>query len=242
MTATLEIDGISVDYGEVPALRSLSLQAPSGEITALLGANGAGKSTTLRTVSGLMRPRAGSIRYTVDGRTHDITRLKPHEIVKLGISHVPEGRQMFAEMSVHQNLILGAHSRRMSETRESLATVYRYFPVLQQRRGQATGTLSGGEQQMVAIGRGLMSRPRMLLLDEPSLGLAPLIVADILEIIDRLCRQEGLTIVLVEQNVKLALAYADTASVLANGTVTLSGSADALADDPNVQSSYLGAL
>jgi branched-chain amino acid transport system ATP-binding protein len=240
--AALRIEGIDVSYGPVPALHALSIDVPTASLTALLGANGAGKSTTLKAISGLIRPARGRIVYTVDGREHDITRMPAWDIVRLGIAHVPEGRQMFAEMTVMQNLVLGAYTRSHAESRESLERVFRYFPILKKRRGQAAGTLSGGEQQMVAIGRGLMSAPRLLLLDEPSLGLAPIIVAEILAIIDRMHREEGLSVVLVEQNATAALHHAEQAYVLANGAVAISGTGAELAGNAEVQSSYLGAL
>jgi branched-chain amino acid transport system ATP-binding protein len=232
----LELADVHVRYGNVRALQGVSLRVETGELVALIGSNGAGKSTTLRTISGLMRPTEGAI--TFEGA--DITNAATDRIVRLGISHCPEGRHIFGSLSVSDNLRLGAVSRSDSgEVAKDLETVFELFPLLKERLGQAGGTLSGGEQQMLAIGRALMSRPRLLLLDEPSLGLAPLMVERIFATIAELKRQ-GRTILLVEQNVHQALDVADRAYVLETGRMTLDGPADVLRQDPKVEQSYLG--
>jgi branched-chain amino acid transport system ATP-binding protein len=233
----LELTDIRVHYGAIRSLQGVSMRVAEGELVALIGSNGAGKTTTLRTISGLLRPTTGSI--TFEGA--EIHRAPTDRIVALGISHCPEGRRIFGSLSVRENLILGAVSR---SDREAIAAdlemVFALFPLLQERLGQAGGTLSGGEQQMLAIGRALMSRPRLLLLDEPSLGLAPLMVERIFETIAELKRQ-GRTILLVEQNVHHALDIADRAYVMETGRITLEGPADVLRRDPQVERSYLGA-
>jgi branched-chain amino acid transport system ATP-binding protein len=234
VTPLLELAGVEVRYGAIRALRGVSLTVETGEVVALLGANGAGKTTTLRTISGLLRPTAGAIRF--DGA--DIAGAPAHGIVKLGISHVPEGRRIFPQMSVLENLRMGAYARRGS-TGDDIARIYELFPVLEERRKQNGGTLSGGEQQMLAIGRALMSRPRLLLLDEPSMGLAPLIVAKIFEII-RDIRASGTTVLLVEQNAAQALELADRGYVLEVGSVVMSDAAGALLRDDRVRAAYLG--
>jgi branched-chain amino acid transport system ATP-binding protein len=231
----LELRNVHVSYGSIRALNGVSLEVQAGEVVALIGSNGAGKSTTLKTISGLLRPRQGTIHW----QGQEITRLAPDRIVALGISHCPEGRRIFAGLTVDENLRLGAVVRGGADSRSDLAWIYRLFPVLQTRGQQAGGTLSGGEQQMLAIGRALMSRPRLLLLDEPSLGLAPLLVERIFEVIDTLKRR-GTTMLLVEQNVHHALDVADRAYVLETGQVTLAGPAAALKHDPQVEHSYLG--
>jgi len=234
----LELQDVHVRYGAIRALQGVSLQVNQGELVALIGSNGAGKSTTLRTISGLLRPSQG--RITFEGR--DITTASSERIVALGISQCPEGRRIFGRLTVAENLRLGAVSRRRSEAdavAEDLAMVFSLFPLLRERLAQAGGTLSGGEQQMLAIGRALMSRPRLLLLDEPSLGLAPLMVERIFETIAELKRQ-GRTILLVEQNVHHALEVADRAYVLETGRVTLDGPGDVLRTDRKVEQSYLG--
>jgi branched-chain amino acid transport system ATP-binding protein len=230
----LTIEGLHVSYGRIEALRGVTLEVNDGEIVTLLGANGAGKTTTLRTVSGLLSPTAGGI--TFDGR--QISGLKAHEIVALGISHVPEGRRVFPRMSVLENLKMGAYLRRGSLT-DDLDRVFTLFPVLKDRRTQDGGTLSGGEQQMLAIGRALMGKPRLLLLDEPSMGLAPLIVTRIFEILAEINTQ-GTTILLVEQNAAQALRLAGRGYVLETGAVVLNDDADALLSDDRVRSAYLG--
>ncbi|MGC9962120.1 MAG: ABC transporter ATP-binding protein [Acidimicrobiales bacterium] len=230
----LELSDIEVRYGAIRALKGVSLAVEEGEVVALLGANGAGKTTTLRTISGLLRPTAGDIRF--DGQP--ITALPAHEIVALGISHVPEGRRIFPQMSVLENLQMGAYQRRGS-VQEDLSRVFDLFPVLDERRKQDGGTLSGGEQQMLAIGRALMSRPRLLLLDEPSMGLAPKIVTKIFEIISDI-REHGTTVLLVEQNAAQALGLADRGYVLEVGTVVMADSAASLLRDDRVRAAYLG--
>jgi branched-chain amino acid transport system ATP-binding protein len=230
----LTIEGLHVSYGRIEALRGVTLDVDDGEIVTLLGANGAGKTTTLRTVSGLLHPTAGAV--TFDGQRID--GLKAHEIVALGISHVPEGRRVFPRMSVLENLKMGAYLRRGSLTND-LERVFNLFPVLKDRRTQDGGTLSGGEQQMLAIGRALMGKPRLLLLDEPSMGLAPLIVTRIFEILGEINTQ-GTTILLVEQNASQALQLAGRGYVLETGAVVLNDNAAALLSDDRVRSAYLG--
>jgi branched-chain amino acid transport system ATP-binding protein len=232
----LELTDVHVRYGNIRALQGMSLRVESGELVALIGSNGAGKSTTLRTISGLLRPTEGTI--TFEGT--DITTAPTDRIVALGISHCPEGRRIFGSLTVDENLRLGAVSR--SDARAvaaDLDMVFEMFPLLKERLGQAGGTLSGGEQQMLAIGRALMARPRLLLLDEPSLGLAPLMVERIFATIAELKRQ-GRTILLVEQNVHQALDVADRAYVVETGRITLDGAAEVLRQDPKVEQSYLG--
>jgi branched-chain amino acid transport system ATP-binding protein len=230
----LDVSDVEVRYGAIRALRGVSLTIDEGEIVALLGANGAGKTTTLRTISGLNRPVRGTMHF----RGKAIERTPPHEIVGLGISHVPEGRRIFPQMSVMENLEMGAYlSRRRFN--EDLKRVFGLFPILEQRRKQTGGTLSGGEQQMLAIGRALMSSPRLLLLDEPSMGLAPMVVKTIFKII-REIRESGTTILLVEQNAAQALGLADRGYVLENGAIVMSDSADVLLRDPRVRAAYLG--
>ena len=233
----LELRDVHVQYGNIRSLRGVSLRVEQGELVALIGSNGAGKTTTLRTISGLLRPSPGVISF--EGA--EIQRAPTDRIVSLGISHCPEGRRIFGRLTVRENLTLGAVSRDdRAAIAEDLEMVFGLFPVLKERLTQAGGTLSGGEQQMLAIGRALMSRPRLLLLDEPSLGLAPLMVERIFETIAELKRQ-GRTILLVEQNVHHALDIADRAYVLETGQITLEGPADVLRRDPNVERSYLGA-
>ena len=232
----LELTDVDVRYGNIRALRGVSLRVDQGELVALIGSNGAGKTTTMRTISGLLRPTGGAI--TFEGA--DISRAATDRIVALGISHCPEGRRIFGGLTVGENLRLGAVSR--SDRRaiaEDLEMVLGLFPLLQERLSQAGGTLSGGEQQMLAIGRALMSRPRLLLLDEPSLGLAPLMVERIFATIGEL-KAQGRTILLVEQNVHHALDIADRAYVMETGRITLEGPAAVLRHDPKVEQSYLG--
>ncbi len=230
----LELDDVSVRYGAVQALRGITVTVDEGEIVTLLGANGAGKTTTLRTVSGLLHPLAGAIRFEgerIDG-------LPAHEIVGRGIGHVPEGRRVFPRMSVLENLEMGAYRRRGS-IKADVERVYELFPVLAERRGQDGGTLSGGEQQMLAIGRALMGQPRVLLLDEPSMGLAPLIVAKIFEILAAI-NASGTTVLLVEQNAAQALRLAGRGYVLETGEIVMSDTASALLSDDRVRAAYLG--
>ena len=232
----LELENVYVHYGTIRALQGVSLAVAEGELVGLIGSNGAGKTTTLRTISGINRPSDGAIRF--EGA--DITRAPADRIVSLGISHCPEGRRIFGSLTVRENLRLGAVSQADKRAAaEDLEMVLELFPLLGERLGQAGGTLSGGEQQMLAIGRALMSRPRLLLLDEPSLGLAPLMVERIFETIARL-KASGRTILLVEQNVHHALDIADRAYVLETGRVTLDGPVEVLRRNPKVEQSYLG--
>jgi branched-chain amino acid transport system ATP-binding protein len=232
----LEVESLDVYYGAVHALKGVTLRADAGEIVTLIGANGAGKTTLLRTISGLIRPRAGAIRF--EGR--DITRTPPHEIVGLGLSHAPEGRMVFANLSVEDNLELGAYRRKdRSGIREDFDGIYALFPRLKERRRQTAGTLSGGEQQMLAIARALMSRPRLLLLDEPSLGIAPILMREIFRTV-REINQRGVTVLLVEQNAHLALAIARRGYVLETGRVQIEDEAARLLQNEDVKKAYLG--
>ena len=232
----LKIDNIHVYYGAIHALKGVSLEVHKGEIVTLIGANGAGKSTTLRTVSGLLAPKSGAITFLGE----NIAGTPAHEIVKHGISQVPEGRRIFAEMSVQENLELGAFTRKDKDgVAKDFDLVYRRFPRLEERRKQQAGTLSGGEQQMLAMGRALMSRPKLLLLDEPSMGLAPLLIKEIFSIIEDINR-EGTTVLLVEQNANMALSIAHRAYVMETGRITLQGAAKELAASEDVRKAYLG--
>ena len=230
----LQVDGIRVAYGGIEALRGVSFDVDEGEIVTLLGANGAGKTTTLRTVSGLLRPKAGTI--TFDGKRIDT--IAPHQMVQLGVGHVPEGRRIFPRMSVRENLAMGAYHRH-DDTAADVERVFDLFPVLRERAGQDGGTLSGGEQQMLAIGRALMGKPRLLLLDEPSMGLAPMIVARIFDII-REINQQGTTVFLVEQNAAQALRLANRGYVLETGEVVMSDKSEALLANDRIREAYLG--
>jgi branched-chain amino acid transport system ATP-binding protein len=231
----LELDDVAVAYGKRRALEGVSLSVAPGEIVTLLGANGAGKSTTLRTVSGLVRPTRGRIRY--EGR--DITQVPADAIVAAGVSHVPEGREIFPEFTVLENLLVGGHTVERSQIGERLESVFRVFPVLRDRQPQIAGTLSGGEQQMLAIGRALMTRPRLLLLDEPSLGLAPMLAREIFRVIRRI-NHDGVAVLLVEQNARRALALASRGYVLETGRLVTSGTSAELSADPRVRTAYLG--
>jgi branched-chain amino acid transport system ATP-binding protein len=232
----LEISGLKVKYGNVEALHGIDISVRQGEIVTILGANGAGKSTTLRTISGLLRPSAGEIRF--EGRP--IHAVPAHQLVRLGIAQSPEGRRVFGTLTVQENLGLGAYTREDAPAiAESLSWIFRLFPVLEKRRTQLAGTLSGGEQQMLAIGRALMAKPRVLLLDEPSLGLAPLLVKTIFQTI-REVNQAGVTVVLVEQNARAALKLAHRGYVMEVGRIVLQDDARALLADPKVQGAYLG--
>ncbi len=232
----LSVTGLRVAYGDVQALWDVSFAVPAGAIVTLLGANGAGKTTTLRAVSGLLHPTGGRIQFEGE----DVTRVPPHTLVALGLLHIPEGRHLWAGMSVLENLELGAFPRpARAAMRESLDRVLQLFPRLAERRGQRAGTLSGGEQQMLAIGRALMARPRLLLLDEPSLGLAPRVVAELFDTLVRV-NAAGVAVLLVEQNVHQALAVAHHGYVLETGRIVLSGTAPALAADPYIREAYLG--
>ncbi len=242
----LVIEDLRVSYGAITALHGVSLEVREGEIVALIGANGAGKSTTLRTISGLVRPasRSSSITFNdevlygadANGRHQAVP---PHRLVELGISHVPEGRRIFPEMTVRENLLMGAYSRRDKGQKAAFERVFTRFPRLKEREKQVAGTLSGAEQQMLAIGRGLMSQPKLMLLDEPSMGLAPMLVDEIFAIIDEI-NGDGTTVLLVEQNAQMALALADRAYVLETGHVTVSGPAGELAQNAEVRAAYLG--
>lgn len=235
--STLTVDGVDLFYNRVHALRQLSFEVTEGEVVALLGNNGAGKTSTLSMLSGLVRPKTGTVRWG----DHDLTKLKPWDIVAAGIVHIPEGRHIFSTMSVHENLLLGGYLVSDQKLiRERADYAYELMPRLAERRNQQGGTLSGGEQQMLALGRALVSGPKLLLLDEPSMGLAPLIVKQVMEIIHEVNKQ-GTTILLVEQNARAALKIADRAYVLESGEVTLSGSAAKLASNPKVIDAYLGA-
>ncbi len=232
----LQIDNIDVYYGKIQALRGVSLTVNDGELVALIGSNGAGKSTTLRTISGLLRPRQGSITYN----GQPIDKLPSHEIVRLGVVHCPEGRRIFGSLSVNENLRLGAVTQTDGNLIErTRRDVYDLFPRLSERSNQQAGTLSGGEQQMLAIGRAMMSQPKLLLLDEPSLGLAPLLVESVFDIIQQI-KARGVTILLVEQNAWQALDIADRGYVMETGKITLSDSAEALLSNPQVEQAYLG--
>jgi branched-chain amino acid transport system ATP-binding protein len=233
----LRIEDLNVYYGRIHAAKGIAFDVDEGEIVAIMGSNGAGKSTTVRSLCGLVRPRAGKITF---GGV-DITRVGPERVVRLGIGYVPEGRRVFGQMSVAENLLVGAYSRRDRATLNSdLDAVYALFPILAERRSQFAAGLSGGEQQMLALGRALMTRPRLLVLDEPSLGLAPIIVDQVFALLRRLNADDGLSILLVEQNAHAALRLAHRAMVLETGTVRLRGSAAELRDDPLVREVYLG--
>jgi branched-chain amino acid transport system ATP-binding protein len=235
--AVLEVRDIDVDYERVRAVHALSLDVEAGEIVALIGGNGAGKSTTLNAISGLIRARAGTIRFL----GQDITQVEPHRIVEAGLLQVPEGRRIFSTLSVEENLDMGAFARPdRGEIERDKLDIFARFPILSERRRQLAGTCSGGEQQMLAIGRALMARPRLLMLDEPSLGLAPMIVRDIFRIVRELNREWGMSILLVEQNARMALKLANRATVLDRGKTTLRGSSAELLQDPAVQHAFLG--
>ena len=230
----LEVKDLHVNYGAVHALNGISLTVNDGEIVSLIGANGAGKTTTLRTITGLEKAASGTV--TFDG--HDLLKTTPSKIISLKLAHVPEGRHIFPQMTVEENLEMGAYADRggMEETK---ADVYARFPRLKERRRQLAGTLSGGEQQMLAVGRALMAKPKMILMDEPSMGLAPLLVKEIFQII-REVNKHGITILLVEQNAKMALSISDRAYVLETGSISIEGNARELLKDPRVKKAYLG--
>jgi len=235
--ALLRVENLEACYGKVMALKGISFEVPQGQIVTLLGSNGAGKSTTLRTISGLLSPSAGKVYFCGE----DITNLPAHEIVKRGLVHLPEGRRVFKDLTVVENLELGSYTLKdKNERRRRIDSVLENFPILAKRKRQLGGTLSGGEQQMLAVGRGLMSGPKLLLMDEPSMGIAPLIVRDIAEIIKRL-HNEGTTILLVEQNAKMALGLADYGYVLETGSIVLEGHGAELRKDDKVVKAYLGA-
>ena len=231
----LKVENMTVYYGAIHAIKGISFHVDQGEVVTLIGANGAGKSTTLQTVSGLLRSRTGSIQFCGE----NISNVPSHKIVEKGLAQVPEGRRIFLQMSVEENLEMGAYTQRSSGVDEDLEKVYTQFPRLKERRRQIAGTLSGGEQQMLAIGRALMSHPRLLMLDEPSMGLAPILVEQIFDIIRQL-HEDGTTILLVEQNAQMALSVADRAYVMETGKITLSGTGAELAASDEVKKAYLG--
>ena len=234
--AMLEVKDLQVSYGMIQAIKGISFEVNQGEVIALIGANGAGKTTILHTVTGLLAPKAGSIMF--EGQ--DITKVPAHKIVSMGMAHVPEGRRVFAQLSVYDNLKMGAYTRTdKNEIEESLEMVYKRFPRLEERKNQMAGTLSGGEQQMLAMGRALMSKPKIILMDEPSMGLSPIFVNEIFNIIQDVSAS-GTTVLLVEQNAKKALSIADRAYVLETGKVILEGDADDLLHNESVQKAYLG--
>ena len=234
--ALLEIKDLEVNYGVIKAIKGVSFDVNEGEIIALIGANGAGKTTILHTITGLIQAKKGSIVF--DGK--ELTKTPPHKIVSMGMAHVPEGRRIFQQLSVLENLKLGAYTRKdKSEIASTLKMVYERFPRLEERKNQVAGTLSGGEQQMLAMGRAPMSKPRIILMDEPSMGLSPLLVSEIFDII-KVINESGTTVLLVEQNAKKALSIADRAYVLETGKITLSGDAKDLINDESVKKAYLG--
>ena len=234
--AMLEIKDLEVYYGVIHAIKGVSFEVNEGEIIALIGANGAGKTTILHTITGLIAPKSGHVLF--EGK--DITKTPAHKIVELGMAHVPEGRRVFAQLSVYQNLKMGAYTRKdKAEVDAALEMVYKRFPRLEERKNQMAGTLSGGEQQLLAMGRALMSHPKIILMDEPSMGLSPILVNEIFDII-RSVNEAGTTVLLVEQNAKKALAIANRAYVLETGTIATSGDADALMNDDAIKKAYLG--
>ena len=234
--AMLEVKDLEVYYGMIQAIKGISFEVNQGEVIALIGANGAGKTTTLQTITGMIPSKKGSV--TFNGT--DITKVPGHKIVPMGMAHVPEGRRVFAQLSVLDNLKLGAYTRNdQKEIQESLQMVYRHFPRLEERKNQMAGTLSGGEQQMLAMGRALMSKPSIVLMDEPSMGLSPIFVTEIFNIIQEISK-EGTTVLLVEQNAKKALSIADRAYVLETGNIVLSGDAKVLMNDESIKKAYLG--
>lgn len=234
--AMLEVNNLEVYYGMIQAIKGISLEVNQGEVIALIGANGAGKTTTLHTITGLILPKNGSVLF----EGVEITKVPAHKIVSMGMAHVPEGRRVFANLTVYQNLKMGAYTRKNSkEIEETLSMVYRRFPRLEERRNQVAGTLSGGEQQMLAMGRALMSRPKIILMDEPSMGLSPIFVNEIFDIVKEISAG-GTTVLLVEQNAKKALSIADRAYVLETGNIVLEGNADELLNNDSVKKAYLG--
>lgn len=234
--AMLEVNNLEVYYGMIQAIKGISLTVNQGEVIALIGANGAGKTTTLHTITGLIPPKTGSVLF----EGVDITKVPAHKIVSMGMAHVPEGRRVFANLTVFQNLKMGAYTRKNSkEVEKTLSMVYKRFPRLEERRNQIAGTLSGGEQQMLAMGRALMSCPKIILMDEPSMGLSPIFVNEIFDIV-REISEGGTTVLLVEQNAKKALSIADRAYVLETGNIVLEGKADELLNNDSVKKAYLG--
>lgn len=234
--AMLSVNNLQVHYGMIQAIKDVSFEVNEGEVIALIGANGAGKTTILHTVSGLLQPTKGSVIF--EGQ--DITKIPAHKIVSLGMAHVPEGRRVFAQLTVLENLKLGSYTRKdKNEMEETLKMIYKRFPRLEERKNQIAGTLSGGEQQMLAMGRALMSHPKIILMDEPSMGLSPIFVEEVFKII-RDISAEGVTVLLVEQNAKKALNIADRAYVLETGNIILQGDAKKLMNDESVKKAYLG--
>lgn len=234
--AMLEIKDVEVFYGVIQAIKGISFEVNEGEVIALIGANGAGKTTTLQTITGLLQPKKGSILF--EGK--DITKIPAHKIVSLGMAHVPEGRRVFAELTVYENLKMGAYTRKdKAEIQETLQMVYKRFPRLEERKNQLAGTLSGGEQQMLAMGRALMSHPKIIVMDEPSMGLSPIFVNEIFKIIQDVSKS-GTTVLLVEQNAKKALSIADRAYVLETGKIVLEGDAKDLLNNEAIKKAYLG--
>ncbi|MBE5920548.1 MAG: ABC transporter ATP-binding protein [Pseudobutyrivibrio ruminis] len=232
----LKVENLVVNYGMIQALKGISFEVNEGEVIALIGANGAGKTTTLQTISGMLSPTSGKV--LLEGT--DITKIPGHKIVSMGLAHVPEGRRVFGGLTVLENLKMGAYTRSSkTEIAESFERIYASFPRLKERQNQLAGTLSGGEQQMLAMGRALMSKPRIVLMDEPSMGLSPIYVDEIFNIIEEISKA-GTTVLLVEQNAKKALAIADRAYVLETGNIVLSGDADALMNDDSIKKAYLG--
>ena len=234
--AMLQVTDLKVNYGVIQAIKGVSFEVNEGEVIALIGANGAGKTTILHTVTGLIAPKSGKIEF--EGK--DITKMPAHKIVTLGMAHVPEGRRVVADLSVYENLLMGAFTRKdKDEISQTLEMVYKRFPRLKERKNQVAGTLSGGEQQMLAMGRALMSHPKIILMDEPSMGLSPLFVNEIFDIIKEVSAS-GTTVLLVEQNAKKALSIADRAYVLETGKIVLDAAADVLMNDPSIKKAYLG--
>ena len=234
--AMLQVTDLKVNYGVIQAIKGVSFEVNEGEVIALIGANGAGKTTILHTVTGLIAPKSGKIEF--EGK--DITKMPAHKIVTLGMAHVPEGRRVFADLSVYENLLMGAFTRKdKDEIAKTLEMVYKRFPRLRERKNQVAGTLSGGEQQMLAMGRALMSHPKILLMDDPSMGLSPLFVNEIFDIIKEVSAS-GTTVLLVEQNAKKALSIADRAYVLETGKIVLDAAAEVLMNDPSIKKAYLG--
>ena len=234
--AMLEVKDLEVYYGMIQAIKGISFEVNKGEVIALIGANGAGKTTTLHTITGLLSPKKGSVMF----ERKDITKIHAHKIVSMGMAHVPEGRRVFADLSVYENLKLGAYTRKDKENlNKDLESIYERFPRLAERKNQSAGTLSGGEQQMLAMGRALMSKPSIILMDEPSMGLSPILVNEIFDIIESISKS-GTTVLLVEQNAKKALSIADRAYVLETGKIVTSGKASELLEDDSIKKAYLG--
>lgn len=234
--AMLEVKDLKVYYGMIQAIKGISFEVNKGEVIALIGANGAGKTTTLHTITGLLSPKKGSVMF----ERKDITKIPAHKIVSMGMAHVPEGRRVFADLSVYENLKLGAYTRKDKENlNKDLESIYERFPRLAERKNQSAGTLSGGEQQMLAMGRALMSKPSIILMDEPSMGLSPILVNEIFDIIESISKS-GTTVLLVEQNAKKALSIADRAYVLETGKIVTSGKASELLEDDSIKKAYLG--